>query len=168
LTAAHYLPSRGRTICTICQTKQSIKAYCLLFVYFYTARPEIYTHNHYNIPTNHNVHINHIHIIHENIKMLALGTEAQPINKSIKITPHNMNTLCRYFRFPPAVTIGFVTSYFLSESAIKAQRQGHRKIRSRGKLFLKFPTHPHQLYVNNKFCSFFCCCYFIFQIQSFP
>jgi hypothetical protein len=37
----------------------------------------IYTHNHYNIPTNHNVHINHIHIIHENIKMLALGTEAQ-------------------------------------------------------------------------------------------
>jgi hypothetical protein len=39
-------------------------------------RPEIYTHNHYNIPTNHNVHINHIHIIHENIKMLALGTEA--------------------------------------------------------------------------------------------
>ena len=30
-------PSRGRTICTICQTKQSIKAYCLLFVYFYTA-----------------------------------------------------------------------------------------------------------------------------------
>ena len=70
-------------------------------------RPEIYTHNHYNIPTNHNVHINHIHIIHENIKMLALGTEAQPINKSIKITQHNMNTLCRYFRFPPAVTIGF-------------------------------------------------------------
>ena len=70
-------------------------------------RPEIYTHNHYNIPTKHNVHINHIHIIHENIKMLALGTEAQPINKSIKITPHNMNILCRYFRFPPAVTIGF-------------------------------------------------------------
>jgi hypothetical protein len=30
-------PSRGRTICTICQTKQSIKAYCLLFVYFYNA-----------------------------------------------------------------------------------------------------------------------------------
>jgi hypothetical protein len=28
------LPSRGRTIY---QTKQSIKAYCLLFVYFYTA-----------------------------------------------------------------------------------------------------------------------------------
>ena len=26
--------------------------------------------------------------------MLALGTEAQPINKSIKITQHNMNTLC--------------------------------------------------------------------------
>jgi len=25
--------------------------------------------------------------------------------------------------------------YFLSESAIKAQRQGHRKIRSRGKVF---------------------------------
>jgi hypothetical protein len=70
-------------------------------------RPEIYTHNHYNIPTNHNVHINHIHIIHENIKMLALGTEAQPINKSIKITQHNINTLCRYLRFPPAVTIGF-------------------------------------------------------------
>ena len=65
------------------------------------------THNHYDIPINHNVHINHIHIIHENIKMLALGTEAQPINKSIKITQHNMNTLCRYFRFPPAVTIGF-------------------------------------------------------------
>jgi hypothetical protein len=45
----------------------------------------------------------------ENIKMLALGTEAQPINKSIKITQHNMNTLCRYFRhmvermFPIAV-----------------------------------------------------------------
>ena len=37
--------------------------------------------------------INHIHIIHENIKMLALGTEAQPINKSIKITQHNMNTM---------------------------------------------------------------------------
>ena len=70
-------------------------------------RPEIYTHNHYNIPTNHNVHINHIHIIHENIKMLALGTEAQPINKSIKITQHNMNTLCRYLCFPPALTIGF-------------------------------------------------------------
>jgi hypothetical protein len=73
-------------------------------------RPEIYTHNHYNISTNHNVHINHIHIIHENIKMLALGTEAQPIlaiNKSIKITQHNMNTLCRYLRFPPTVTIGF-------------------------------------------------------------
>jgi hypothetical protein len=70
-------------------------------------RPELYTHNHYNIPTNHNVHINHIHIIHENIKMLALGTEAQPINKSIKITQHNMNTLCRYLHFPPAVTIGF-------------------------------------------------------------
>jgi hypothetical protein len=32
--------------------------------------------------------------------MLALGTEAQPINKSIKITQHNMNTLCRYVRFP--------------------------------------------------------------------
>jgi hypothetical protein len=48
-------------------------------------RPVIYTHNHYNIPTNHNIHINHIHIIHENIKMLALGPEAQPINKSIKI-----------------------------------------------------------------------------------
>jgi hypothetical protein len=62
-------------------------------------RPEIYTHNHYNIPTNHNVHINHIHIIHENIKMLALGTEAQPINKSIKITQHNMNTLCRYLHY---------------------------------------------------------------------
>ena len=61
-----------------------------------------------------------------------------------------------------------VTSYFLSESAIKAQRQGHRKIRSRRKVFLKFPTHPHQLSVNNKkFCSFFCCCYFIFQIESF-
>jgi len=30
-------PSCGRKICTICQTKQSIKAYCLLFVYFYTA-----------------------------------------------------------------------------------------------------------------------------------
>jgi hypothetical protein len=30
--------------------------------------------------------------------MLALGTQAQPINKSIKITQHNMNTLCRYFR----------------------------------------------------------------------
>ena len=70
-------------------------------------RPKIYTHNHYNIPTNHNVHINHIHIIHENIQMLALGTEAQPINKSIKITQHNMNTLCRYLRFTPAVTIGF-------------------------------------------------------------
>jgi hypothetical protein len=41
-----------------------------------------------------------------------------------------------------------VTSYFLSESAIKAQRQGHRKIRSRRKVFLKFPTHPHQLAVN--------------------
>jgi hypothetical protein len=53
-------------------------------------RPEIYTHN---IPTNHNVHINHIHIIHEHITMLALGTEARPINKSIKITQHNMNTL---------------------------------------------------------------------------
>ena len=72
-------------------------------------RPEIYTHNHYNIPTTHNVHINHIHIIHENIKVLALGTEAQPINKSIKITQHNMNTLCRYLRhmvertFPVAV-----------------------------------------------------------------
>jgi hypothetical protein len=72
-------------------------------------RPKIYTHNHYNIPTNHNVHINHIHITHENIKMLVLGTEAQPINKSIKITQHNMNTLCRYFRhmvertFPVAV-----------------------------------------------------------------
>ena len=62
-------------------------------------RPEIYTHNHYNIPTNHNVHINHIHIIQENIKMLALGTETRPINKSIKITQHLfMNTLCRYFR----------------------------------------------------------------------
>jgi hypothetical protein len=59
----------------------------------------LYTHNHYNIPTNHNVHINHIHIIHENIQMLALGTEAQPINKSIKITQHNMNTLC-----PPTLT----------------------------------------------------------------
>ena len=63
----------------------------------------------YNIPTNHNVHINHIHIIHENIKMLAMGTEAQSINKSIKITQHNMNTLCRYLRhmvertFPVAV-----------------------------------------------------------------
>jgi hypothetical protein len=62
---------------------------------------------HYNIPTNHNVHINHIHIIHENIKMLALGTETQPINKSIKITQHNMNTLCGSLRFPPAVTICF-------------------------------------------------------------
>jgi hypothetical protein len=70
-------------------------------------RLEIYTHNHYNIPTKHNVHINHIHIIQENIKMLALGTEAQPKNKSIKITQHNMNTLRRYFRFPPVVTIGF-------------------------------------------------------------
>ena len=39
--------------------------------------------------------------------MLALGTEAQPINKSIKIAQHNMNTLRRYFRFPPSVTIGF-------------------------------------------------------------
>ena len=49
-----------------------------------------------------------------------------------------------------------VTSYFLSESAIKAQRQGHRKIWPRGKVFLKFPTHPHQLSVNKtKFCSFF-------------
>ena len=58
-----------------------------------------------------------------------------------------------------------VTSCFLSESAI--EEQGHRKIRSRGKVFLKFPTHPHQLSVNNKkFCSFFCCCYFIFQIES--
>jgi hypothetical protein len=61
-----------------------------------------------------------------------------------------------------------VIPYFLSESAIKAQRQGHRKIRSRGKVFLKFQTHPHQLSVNNKLCSFFCCCYFIFQIESFP
>jgi hypothetical protein len=79
-------PRRGRTqFVQFAITKQSIKAYCLLFLYFYTS-PEIYTHNHYNIPTNHNVHINHIHIIHENIKMLALGIEAQPINKSIKIT----------------------------------------------------------------------------------
>jgi hypothetical protein len=45
--------------------------------------------------------------IKANIKMLALGTESQPINKSMKITQHNMNTLCRYFRFPTAVTIGF-------------------------------------------------------------
>jgi hypothetical protein len=30
--------------------------------------------------------------------MLALGTEAQPINKSIKITQHNMNTLRRYYK----------------------------------------------------------------------
>jgi hypothetical protein len=41
--------------------------------------------------------------------MLALGTEAQPINKSIKITQHNMNTLWSYLRhmvertFPVAV-----------------------------------------------------------------
>ena len=41
-----------------------------------------------------------------------------------------------------------VTPYFLSESAI--EEQGHRTIRSRGKVFLKFPTHPHQLSVNNK------------------
>jgi hypothetical protein len=34
--AAHYLQSVARTIFTICQTKQSIKVYCLLFVYFYT------------------------------------------------------------------------------------------------------------------------------------
>jgi hypothetical protein len=30
--------------------------------------------------------------------VLALATEAQPINKFIKITQHNMNTLCRYLR----------------------------------------------------------------------
>ena len=60
-----------------------------------------------------------------------------------------------------------VTPYFLSESAIEAH--GHRKIRSRRKVFLEYPTQPHQLSVNNKkFCSFFCCCYFIFQIESFP
>jgi len=49
--------------------------------------------------------------------------------------------------------------------------QGARsqKISPRGKVFLKFPTHPHQLSINNKkFCSFFCCCHFIFQIESFP
>jgi hypothetical protein len=57
-----------------------------------------------------------------------------------------------------------VTPCFLSDSAI--EEQGHRKIRSRGKVFLKFPTRPHQLSVNNKkFCSFFCCYYFIFQIR---
>jgi hypothetical protein len=56
-----------------------------------------------------------------------------------------------------------VTPYFLSESAI--EEQGRRKIRSRGKVFLKFHTHPHQLSVNNKkFCSIFCCCYFIFIV----
>jgi hypothetical protein len=66
----------------------NIKTYWFLFQSWKVHKSfnPMYTHNHYNIPTNHNVHINHIHIIHENIKMLALWTEAQPINKSIKIT----------------------------------------------------------------------------------
>jgi hypothetical protein len=80
-------------------------------------RPEIYTHNHYNIPTNHNVHINHIHIIHENIKMLALGTEAQPINKSIKITQHNKG------RSPSNGKLSDFSFY------IDSQKSAHRKFK---------------------------------------
>jgi Na+-translocating ferredoxin:NAD+ oxidoreductase RnfA subunit len=63
--------------------------------------------------------------------MLALGTEAQPINKSIKITQHNSLPTAHYLQ---AVAVQFV-QFVIKKQSIKAYCL----------LFVYFYTAPNSL-----------------------